>query len=168
PQMRAEATRLADERGVTNAAWVLGDAAALPFADGSFDLYTARAAPHHFPDLERALREAARVLRPGGRACFIDCSPPPEVRDFLHAVEMGRDPTHVLSRTLEEWRELLERAGFVVEVARRRDLDWHFHGWMSNMAVPPDREEELARTIEAAPAAVLQELRPRRRDGRLW
>ena len=69
---------------------------------------------------------------------------------------------------MEEWREVLERAGFVVEVARRRDLDWDFHGWMSNMAVPPDREEELARTIEAAPAAVLQELRPRRRDGRLW
>jgi hypothetical protein len=39
---------------------------------------------------------------------------------------------------------------------------------MSNMAVPADREEELARTIESAPAEVLQQLRPHRRDGRLW
>src|SRR3989442_12740909 len=90
-QMLAEAVRLERERRVTNAVWVLGDAAALPFADASFDLYTARAAPHHFPDLEKALQEAARVLRPGGRACFIDCSPPPQVRDFLHPVEEGRD-----------------------------------------------------------------------------
>jgi ubiquinone/menaquinone biosynthesis C-methylase UbiE len=167
-QMLAEAARLQAERGITNAAWVLGDAAALPFADESFDLFTARAAPHHFGDLEQALGEAARVLRPGGRACFVDCSPPDRVRDFLHQVEARRDPSHVLSRTLDEWRVLLERAGFVVEVARRRDLDWDFHGWMSNMAVPPDREEELARAIEGAPAAVLEELRPRRQDGRLW
>jgi SAM-dependent methyltransferase len=147
---------------------VLGDAGALPFADASFDLYTVRAAPHHFGDLGRALREAARVLRPGGRACFVDCSPPTEIRDFLHRVEKGRDPSHVLSRTVEEWTGLLEEAGFEVEVARRRELDWDFHGWMANMAVPAQREEELARTIEDAPAEALELLKPRRRDGRLW
>ena len=115
-----------------------------------------------------ALQETARVLRPGGRACFVDCSPPAEVRDFLHRVEKIRDPSHVLSWTLEEWARLLEGAGFEVEVARRRELDWDFHGWMANQAVPADREEELARTIEEAPGEVRELLRPSRREGRLW
>ena len=167
-EMLDEASRIQAERGIANTTWVLADAADLPFADRSFDLYTVRAAPHHFGDLEKALREAARVLRPGGRACFVDCSPPSEVRDFLHQVEKGRDPTHVRSWTVDEWTELLEAVGLQVELARRRELEWDFHGWMGNMAVPPDQEEQLARTIESAPSAALRLLRPHRRDGRLW
>lgn len=167
PQMLAEARRLAASRGVENVQWVEGDAAALPFADGLFDLYTVRAAPHHFASLEAALAEAFRVLRPGGRACFVDCSPPAAARRYLHAVEVGRDPSHVLSRTLEEWTALLNRAGFRVEHAARRELDWDFNGWMSNMAVAPERAAELAAVLEAASGDARAELRPERRGGRL-
>jgi SAM-dependent methyltransferase len=39
----------------------------LPFADGAFDLVVARQVMHHAADLEGFAREAARVLRPGGR-----------------------------------------------------------------------------------------------------
>ena len=44
-----------------------GDAEDLPFLDGSFDLAYAWGVLHHTPDTARALREAWRVLRPGGR-----------------------------------------------------------------------------------------------------
>src|SRR5712691_11806933 len=47
-EMLDQARRLTEERGVKNADWVLGDAARLPFQDETFDLYTVRAAPHHF------------------------------------------------------------------------------------------------------------------------
>ncbi len=43
------------------------DAASLPFPDGSFDVVTARHMLYHVPDIPRALREARRVLRAGGR-----------------------------------------------------------------------------------------------------
>lgn len=43
-----------------------GDAERLPFADGSFDIVYAWGVLHHSPDTPRAVREAWRVLRPGG------------------------------------------------------------------------------------------------------
>jgi SAM-dependent methyltransferase len=45
-----------------------GDAEALPFDDGSFDLVYSWGVLHHTPDTERAIAEVHRVLRPGGEA----------------------------------------------------------------------------------------------------
>lgn len=46
--------------------FVLGDARALPFADGSFDSVVCVRVAHYFPDLAPVLGEFARILRPGG------------------------------------------------------------------------------------------------------
>lgn len=53
-----------------------GDALALPFDDESFDAVTINLGMLHFADPERALREAWRVLRPGGIVAFTDWAPP--------------------------------------------------------------------------------------------
>jgi len=55
---------LARERGVDA---TVGDVCALPFADASFDCVTANWMLYHAPDIDLALSELARVLRPHGR-----------------------------------------------------------------------------------------------------
>lgn len=48
------------------------DASRLPFRDGAFDAIVSRGALHHIESPAAALAEARRVLRPGGRALFLD------------------------------------------------------------------------------------------------
>ena len=167
-EMLDQARRVTFERGVTNAEWVIGNASRLPFTDKSFDLFTVRAAPHHFVDFDGFLNETFRVLKPGRTAAFVDCAPPTAARDVMHEVEVRRDPSHVRSLTVEEWVKGLEGAGFEVEVAHAREMDWDYEDWMQNMAVAPALADELAGLIEAAEGEARSQLHPLRREGKLW
>jgi ubiquinone/menaquinone biosynthesis C-methylase UbiE len=58
--------------GLANARFQEGDATRLPFEDGSFDVVLSFMATHHIEDVDTALREIARVLRPGGYFVYSD------------------------------------------------------------------------------------------------
>jgi SAM-dependent methyltransferase len=62
----------AAHNGAPNLRYVPGDLAALPFADGTFDLVYTRFVLVHLADPTAALREQARVVRPGGRLVAYD------------------------------------------------------------------------------------------------
>lgn len=64
PGMVSKGTLLA--RGL-QVRFAVSDAQCIPFASGSFDVVMARHMLYHVPDIDRAVAEAARVLRPGGR-----------------------------------------------------------------------------------------------------
>jgi ubiquinone/menaquinone biosynthesis C-methylase UbiE len=61
----------AREAGIS-AAFCSGDAAALPYADGSFDVVFCSGTFKGFPEPVEALREFRRVLKPGGRVLVVD------------------------------------------------------------------------------------------------
>lgn len=66
----------AEQAGVRLSPWdgraVVGDAAALPFADASFDLVYCRFLLEYLPEPSLAVREMTRVCRPGGRILLQD------------------------------------------------------------------------------------------------
>jgi ubiquinone/menaquinone biosynthesis C-methylase UbiE len=59
--------RRAAESGIANVVPTQGDATSLPYEDGSIDGVVLTAVLGEIPDREAAMREIARVLRPGGR-----------------------------------------------------------------------------------------------------
>ena len=102
--------------GVPGVRFLGADVEALPFRDRTFGTVTCRTAAHHFPSLLPALREVARVLRPGGSLLAEDIMghDEEEAAGFMLEVERRRDPSHVRSFRQIEWTAFLRAAGLTV------------------------------------------------------
>ena len=70
--------------------WVQADAAALPFADGEFDVVTSAAGVMFAPDHQAAADELVRVCRPGGTIGLITFTPEGMAGDFFRV--FGAEP----------------------------------------------------------------------------
>ncbi|HVN55270.1 MAG TPA: ubiquinone/menaquinone biosynthesis methyltransferase [Anaerolineaceae bacterium] len=64
------------ETGVERIAWSAADALHLPFREGSFDAVISGFLLRNVADVQQALREQHRVLRPGGRWVALDTTRP--------------------------------------------------------------------------------------------
>lgn len=131
----------------------------LPFADESFDLAFGHAVLHHIPDLDRALTELRRVLRPGGLIAF--CGEPSRHGDRLASLPKrggalaaplwrrlvgagalrrrhgGAGPDHDFESKVDvhafaplELRARVQRAGFTEVRIRGEELLANAYGWL--------------------------------------
>ncbi len=143
--------RAARERGLVNVTTQQGVAERLPFAAASFDMVMSRYSAHHWRDLAAGLAEAARVLKPGGVAAFVDSVSPglPLLDTFMQAIEILRDPSHVRSYSGAEWEAGLARAGFAATATRRHRVRLVFKTWVERMATPRVQVEAI-RALQGA------------------
>ena len=94
--------------GIANVLLQSGNAAELPFLDGSFDLVFCRSALHHFASPRPAVAEMARVCRPGGRVVVADMvAPSAELREPFDTLHRLIDPSHAGALLEAELAELL-------------------------------------------------------------
>jgi SAM-dependent methyltransferase len=126
----------------------LGDAAALPFEDAIADLAIAFMSLQDIEDMPAAVREAARVLEPGGRLCLAIVHP---INSAGHFERDGADAPFVIAgdylrpfdytgkaeggglsltlhsrhRPIGDYFRALEAAGLLVEALRETDIPEH-------------------------------------------
>ena len=104
PGMVAVAQRNAEGLGFAVEGRV-ADAESIPYDDATFDLVVGHAVLHHIPDVELAIREVLRVLKPGGR--FVFCGEPTQRGDVI-ARRLSRATWWATTR-LTQWAPLRER-----------------------------------------------------------
>jgi ubiquinone/menaquinone biosynthesis C-methylase UbiE len=111
PKMLRRAERRAHKRSLHQVEFVVADMTALPFADAEADLFLSYSGLHMIDEPERAVREIARCLKPGGRlfgTSFFSAESPRADRLF----GLGARSGHALPPRREDLCGWLEGAGF--------------------------------------------------------
>jgi MPBQ/MSBQ methyltransferase len=116
PHQLGRARKKASLAAVTK---LLGDAEDLPFPTDEFDRYVSCGSIEYWPDPQRAMAEAYRVVKPGGIALVV--GPLPPRRAFARRLA---DAWMLFPREAE-YHEWMQRAGFADVRAEYVKPDWH-------------------------------------------
>lgn len=123
PKMVEVGTELARRHGVTNLVYKLGDLEAVPLKDASMDMALISQALHHAEHPQKAIDEAYRILKPGGKIVVLDL----KEHTFEKAHELYAD--RWLGFTENRLYQFLKHAGFnniEVSIASREEQEPYF------------------------------------------
>ena len=149
------AEALAKARGLVPAArFEAASAEALPFGEGQFDGAVMLNSLHHVPDPARALAEAARVLRPGGRLVVIE---PLASGTFFDALKPIEDETAIRAAAQAAIAHAISEGAFACErdlTVERRESFADSEAFFARVtAVDPDRARAIRERRDVIEAA---------------
>jgi ubiquinone/menaquinone biosynthesis C-methylase UbiE len=120
----------------------LADAKGLDFADASFDTVFSNTILHHIPDPSRFLREARRVLRPGGVLLIRDLARPESLERLEELLSLHAEGTTPYQRRL--FGDSLHAALTPDELRQTAEVA----GWKdAEVTVDSDRHISLQRSV---------------------
>ncbi|GIO21906.1 class I SAM-dependent methyltransferase [Oceanobacillus sp. J11TS1] len=167
PSMLSNVRNSIDE--TDNILFVVADAEELPFLDESIDIVTCRIAAHHFPHPEKFIQEAYRVLKTGGKCLFIDniVSENPDEDQFLNKLEAMRDPSHVRSKSLSEWKTLFlkHRFTFLQDDIRVKELP--FQDWLTRTVDTEEVRQQVIDFIQTADSKLKKYIHLKKKDNEI-
>lgn len=116
PDLVAAARILTERCGLTGrATFEAGDALALPFASGAFDIVWTQHVVMNIRNRQQFIDEAARVLRPGGRLVFFDTLLGANRAPLDYPLPWARTPDISFLHDEADTRAFLTRAGLAEE-----------------------------------------------------
>jgi arsenite methyltransferase len=116
----------AAEAGVDNVEFVKGYIEEMPLADASVDVIISNCVINLAADKDKVLREAARVLRPGGRFAVADVIAGPDMDQVTRADMAAWTGCVAGALTEREFRTALEDAGFTdIEIRETHRVHEH-------------------------------------------
>jgi ubiquinone/menaquinone biosynthesis C-methylase UbiE len=170
PEMIRQAQARFEEKGLSDAEFIVAPAERMPFPAEHFDAVVSRLTLHHVADPVAVVAEMARVLKSGGRMVAADVVSSEDADESrLHnAIEVLRDPSHTRMLPLSELVSTAQSIG--LRLLDRRD--WvqrrEFEEWMK-IANAPERTGPLRAVMEAlARAGARAGINLRAEDGQIW
>jgi SAM-dependent methyltransferase len=168
--MIAEGRREAAKAGLGNITFEQGRAEQLPYPDSSFDMVVTRLSLHHFADPQPAVREMARVCKPGCRVGIMDMISPDDAdldRSY-NRIERLRDPSHTRCLTREELSRVMTDAGLKIVQMVARAIKVDLARWLDMTNTEPGTrwiiQDELTEELQGLR---ITGMRPHLRDDHL-
>ncbi len=130
----AEYLRLSQPGGANSrVSYRLAPAHALPFQDETFDAVTMRLVLNHVRRPERILREAVRVLKPGGFIVMAELLgvDNPVKRATQNAIEARRNPAHVAARGADQYYKMLTDMDLTIEAKETVNFERELDEWLA-------------------------------------